>query len=59
MAASLQEITQAAIALRRQQRLVLVRLLLDLKQPGATDEIERVWDEAIRARVNAVHEDRA
>jgi hypothetical protein len=34
-------------------------LLLDLDQPGASDEIERAWDEEIRARVKTVDERRA
>lgn len=58
MAASIEEITKEAIDLPRHQRLVLVRLLLDLDQPGTTDEIERAWDEEILARVKAVDEGR-
>jgi putative addiction module component (TIGR02574 family) len=56
---SLEEITKAAIELPRHQRLAIVRLLLDLDQPGASDEIERAWDEELRARVKAVDEGRA
>jgi hypothetical protein len=41
MAASIEEIIKEAIDLPRHQRLALVRLLLDLDQPGASDEIER------------------
>ena len=59
MAASIEEITKEAVDLPRHQRLALVRLLLDLDQPGTSDEIENVWDEEIRARVKAVDEGRA
>lgn len=53
MAASIEEITKEAIGLPRHQRLALVRLLLDLDQRGASDEIESAWDEEIRARIKA------
>jgi putative addiction module component (TIGR02574 family) len=59
MAISLEEITKEVVELPRHQRLALVRLLLDLDQPGATDDIEQSWDEEIRARVKAVDEGRA
>ena len=59
MAISLEEITKEVVELPRHQRLALVRLLLDLDQPGTTDEIEQAWDEEIRARVKAVDEGRA
>jgi putative addiction module component (TIGR02574 family) len=39
--------------------LALVRLLLDLDQPGANTDIDSAWDEEIRARVKAVDEGRA
>jgi putative addiction module component (TIGR02574 family) len=29
-------------------------LLLDLDQPGTSDEVEQAWDEEIRARVKAI-----
>jgi len=44
---------------RGHQRLAVVRLLLDLDQPGTSDEIEQAWDEEIRVRVKAVDEGRA
>jgi putative addiction module component (TIGR02574 family) len=59
MAASIEEITKEVVDLPRHQRLALVRLLLDLDQPGTSDEIEQAWDEEIRARVTAVDEGRA
>ena len=42
----------------RQERLALVRLLLDLDQPAKGDEIATAWDKEIRARVKAVDEGR-
>ena len=59
MAASIEEITKDIVELPRHQRLALVRLLLDLDLPGTSDDVERVWDEEIRARVKAVDEGRA
>jgi putative addiction module component (TIGR02574 family) len=59
MAASIEELTKEVVDLPRHQRLALVRLLLDLDQPGTSDEIEQAWDEEIRARVKAVDEGRA
>jgi putative addiction module component (TIGR02574 family) len=58
MAASIEEITREVVELPRHQRLALVRLLLDLDQPGTSDEIESAWNEEIRARVKAVDEGR-
>lgn len=59
MAAGIEEITKEIVELPRHQRLALIRLLLDLDQPGSSDEIERAWDDEIRARVKAVDEGRA
>ena len=59
MAISIEEITKEVVELPRHQRLALVRLLLDLDQPGTQDEIEQAWDEEIRARFKAVDEGRA
>jgi len=42
----------------RQERLTLVRLLLDLDQPAKGGEIADAWDSEIRARVEAVNEGR-
>jgi putative addiction module component (TIGR02574 family) len=58
MATSIEQITKEIIELPRHQRLTLVRLLLDLDQPGKGGEIESAWDEEIRARVKAVDEGR-
>jgi putative addiction module component (TIGR02574 family) len=59
MAAGIEEIIKEIVELPRHQRLVLIRLLLDLDQRGTSDEIERAWDEEIHARVKAVNEGRA
>jgi len=56
MATGIEEITKAIVELPPHQRLALIRLLLDLDQPGTSVEIERAWDEEIRARVKAVDE---
>jgi putative addiction module component (TIGR02574 family) len=58
MATSIEKITQEVIELSRQERLTLMRLLLDLDQPPKGDEIEKAWDQEIRARVKAVDEGR-
>lgn len=59
MAASIEEIAKEVFELPRHQRLALVRMLLDLDQPGTRDEIEQAWDDEIRARVLAIDEGRA
>ena len=59
MAASIEEITKEVVELPRHQRLALVRLLLDLDQPGSSDDIEQAWEAEIRARVRAIDEGRA
>ena len=58
MATSIEQIIKEIIELLRHQRLTLVRLLLDLDQPGKGGEIESAWAEEIRARVKAVDEGR-
>jgi putative addiction module component (TIGR02574 family) len=58
MATPIEKITQEVVELSRRERLTLVRLLLDLDQPSKGDEIEKAWDQEIRARVKAVDEGR-
>jgi putative addiction module component (TIGR02574 family) len=58
MATPIEKITQEVVELSRRERLTLVRLLLDLDQPPKGDEIEKAWDQEIRARVKAVDEGR-
>jgi putative addiction module component (TIGR02574 family) len=59
MATPIEKITQEVVELSRRERLMLVRLLLDLDKPSQGDEIEKAWDQEIRARVKAVDEGRA
>jgi len=59
MASTIEKIAEDAAAMTRQERLALVRLLLDLDQPAEGDEIATAWDSEIRARVRAVDEGRA
>ena len=59
MAATIEEITKEIVELPRHQRLALVRLLLDLDQPGTPGDSDRAWDEEIRARVKAIDDGRA
>jgi putative addiction module component (TIGR02574 family) len=58
MATPIEKITQEVIELSRLERLTLVRLLLDLDQPSKGGEIEKAWDQEIRARVKAVDDGR-
>ena len=58
MAKTLERIAQEVATMTRQERLTLVRLLLDLDQPAKGDEIADAWDSEIRARVEAVNEGR-
>ena len=58
MAKTLERIAQEVATMTRQERLTLVRLLLDLDQPVNGDEIARAWDIEISARVKAVDEGR-
>jgi putative addiction module component (TIGR02574 family) len=58
MATPIEKITQEVVELSRRERLTLVRLLLDLDQPPKGEEIEKAWDQEIRARVKAVDEGR-
>jgi putative addiction module component (TIGR02574 family) len=59
MATPIEKITQEVVELSRHERLALMRILLDLDQPPKGDEIEKAWDQEIRARVKAVDEGRA
>ena len=54
MVTSIEKITQEVVEFSRRERLTLVRLLLDLDQPPKGEEIEKAWDQEIRARVKAV-----
>jgi Putative addiction module component len=58
MATTVEKIAQEAAELTKQERLTLVRLLLDFDQPPNDAEIAKVWESEIRARVAAVDEGR-
>ena len=58
MATPIEKLTQEVVELSRHERLALLRLLLDLDQPSKGGEIEKAWDQEIRARVKAVDEGR-
>jgi putative addiction module component (TIGR02574 family) len=55
---SLEQVTQDAIQLPRQQRFRLTRLLLDLDRPGTSDEADAAWEQEIEARIRAFDEGR-
>jgi putative addiction module component (TIGR02574 family) len=59
MATPIEKITQEFVELSPRERLALMRLLLDLDQPSKGGEIEKAWDQEIRARIKAVDEGRA
>jgi putative addiction module component (TIGR02574 family) len=56
--ATVEKIEQEAAELTRQERLTLVRLLLDLDHPSNDAEIANAWESEIRARVKAVDKGR-
>ena len=58
MITAVEKIAQDAAELTKQERLTLVRLLLDLDQPSNGAEIANAWESEIRARVKAVDEGR-
>ncbi len=58
MTTAVEKIAQEAAELTRQERLTLVRLLLDLDQPSNGAEIANTWDSENHARVKAVDEGR-
>jgi putative addiction module component (TIGR02574 family) len=58
MATPIEKITQEVVELSHRERLALMRLLLDLDQPPKGEEIEKTWDQEIRARIKAVDEGR-
>ena len=55
MAASIEKIATDIAQLPREDRLRLVRLLLDADRPSNVAEIDKAWDDEIRARVLAVN----
>ena len=49
--ARIEELSLEAIRLPKEQRLALARALLDLEPSCGVAEVERSWDEEIRARI--------
>ena len=56
MSKALEEITQEAIRLPRQQRLALAGLLLELDDAGDDQQAEAAWEQEIVARIRAIDE---
>ena len=54
MSAALEEITEKARALSRQERLTLANRLLSDDQDSDAMEIEAAWEEEILARIKAI-----
>ncbi len=54
MSAALEEITEKARALSRQERLALANRLLSGDQESDVSEIEAAWEEEILARIQAI-----
>jgi hypothetical protein len=55
MASSLEEVTQEAVKLPRQQRLALAGVLLELDR-GDEADAEAAWEHEILARIQAIDE---
>ena len=58
MSMALEEITLGAIKLPRHQRLALVRILMELDEPGPDVDVETAWEAEIQTRARAVREGR-
>jgi putative addiction module component (TIGR02574 family) len=58
MATTIEKITREAAELSRQERLTLVRVLLDIDRPPKGGDVELAWDQEIRARIKAADEGR-
>ena len=54
MSAALEEITEKARALSRQERLTLANRLLSDDEDSDASEIEAAWEEEILARIKAI-----
>ena len=55
MAASIEQLATDLKQLPREDRMTLVRLLLDADRPNNVADIDKAWDDEIRARVIAVN----
>ena len=58
MEPDIEDLVRRIVDLPRHQRLMLTRLLVDLDQSASDRDIDKAWDEEIRARVRAVDEGR-
>jgi putative addiction module component (TIGR02574 family) len=54
MSAALEEITERALSLSRQERLTLANRLLSDDYEGDVSEFETAWEEEILARIQAI-----
>ena len=54
MSAALEEITERALSLSRQERLALANRLLSDHHDGDVSEVETAWEEEILARIQAI-----
>ena len=54
MSAALEEITERALGLSRQERLALANRLLSNYRDGDVSEVEMAWEEEILARIQAI-----
>jgi len=54
MSAALEEITERALSLSRQERLALANRLLSDDRDGDVSEVETAWEEEILARIQAI-----
>jgi predicted GTPase len=54
MSAALEEITERALTLSRQERLALANRLLSEDQDGDVPAVETAWEEEILARIQAI-----
>jgi putative addiction module component (TIGR02574 family) len=54
MSAALEEVTEKALKLPRQERLALANRLLSAEESAGSSAIEAAWEEEILARIEAI-----
>ena len=54
MSAALEEVTEKALKLPRQERLALANRLLSVEESAGSSAIEAAWEEEILARIEAI-----
>jgi transketolase len=59
MPTTIEKIAHEAASMTREERLTLVRLLLDIDQLQSNEAVTTAWDQDIRARIKAVDDGRA